>query len=254
MAPKKTCKSSGNTARRLPLKATKPTSKAASGGFAANTRAGDPQPLSSRTKALEKARRVSSAKARERASKKSAGTWAQRSEDLSKKAVEDFEEANPEYFPFLASLIRNGMLEEEFRAAAERKKGALQEPDVGVVCFSEGAQKWKHMRVSAAKTLLVKLLGRSDVKTWFEGPDKLPAANALKGLRFLAGVQENTLVPSGHPQGNRLNVLLWLLRKRINKIGWKVEPASLTRENFGVLTDWFVFSFPGRPPTAATRT
>lgn len=105
-------------------------------------------------------------------------------------------EDRPHLVSFVASCMRNGMLESDFTAQQNAiPKGVLRQ--LGDQVFTEGAKTWKQLKPAKAVAILDDHFQDLPIKEWFSGDDGLPKSIAVKACIFEQGVHRNTAVPTG---------------------------------------------------------
>lgn len=220
--------------RRVALK---PTSKAQAGG-AVRPPPKDATLELARRKGLQKAKETNRVKSVAKRTDTHAGTWAQRNDDLDKQFVLSWLDGKTEFYGFLAGMIRNGILEQEQAAHMNRKTQRASIGKVGILVFTEGATKWKNLKVQGAIQILAGLYPTLDVPSWFRGDCRLEGTVAVKAVKFLCGVQDNTLVPHGHAMGANLGPISGLIGERIVAIGSKVKQDP-SKDTLDEDTNWW---------------
>lgn len=227
-------KAKASVGKRVALK---PTSKSQAGG-AVKPPPKDATLELAKKKGLEKAKETNRVKSVAKRTETHAGTWAQRNDDLDKQFVLGWLDGRPQFYGFLAGMIRNGILEQEQAAHMNRKTQQASIGKVGMLVFTEGATKWKNLKVNGAIQILAGLYPALDVPSWFRGDCRLEGTLALKAVKFLCGVQDNTLVPHGHAMGANLGPLSGLIGERIGAIGNKVKGGT-SKDTLDEDTDWW---------------
>lgn len=173
------------------------------------------------------------------AKKASAGatSLAQASTNLDRDFVINWLDDRKFMIPFVANLMRNGLLEKNYLASLQ--DGQIAGVDPGKRVFSEGASKFGSIKGSICVELLSELIGQH-VVDWFKGESKLSLEVAVKAVLFMLGVDKGTAIPKGHKLAAFYKPLLWLFKRRVEEIGGKL--SDVTKGNLDAETDWFVLS------------
>jgi hypothetical protein len=146
--------------------------------------------------------------------------------DDEKDYITQYVDDNKFMISFIASVMRNGQLKQEYMKSLSGVDESKAVAFAGVRCFGEGSTKWRQFRASAAPSFLATLLNRPEIATWFKGDFKLPLSVAVKAIYFLLGVLDIPDAPTGHPLWHFSTPLLWLCGTRIVLLGNKLLDTS----------------------------
>ena len=171
---------------------------------------------------------------------KNSGNMSMLAQNLEMGEIMSWVESKPQLQSWLASIMRNGILEADYNTMLTGKTTQVATSRAGTVVIPEKAATWGKMRVEGAKALLTKMLEDESVPSWFQGDDKLPSDMAKLAVQKIVGVRDKTPAPQGHPQGNHLMPLLWLAKEK-KLVGGKVSEywKNSTKESLQERIEWF---------------
>jgi hypothetical protein len=159
---------------------------------------------------------------------------------LDKKYINDWLDERPFIVSYLASMLRNGLVEKSFNGEGIKTSQSV----VGPRMVPVGSTRFRSIRGTVAVTFLATLFSE-DLRGWFKGETKIPLELAQKALFKALGVTESTPLPCGHAHEAFFKPMEWIFKKRLKDIGNQSTLDRVTKENIDDECDWFQLSANG---------
>ena len=200
--------------------------------------------LQKRKAAQTKALETRAKSARAKGAKKAASAMSSHALGLDRASVEKWMDDNKHMITHLASMCRNGLIQQDYHNSRGCLVPAVLSARLGKRIFTDGGKTWKALKPKVgAVDLLATVLGK-DVADWLTGENPLSHSVAVKAVLFMIGVIRPTPLPTGHDHGDFFGPVAWLVEKRLRNIGNKIH-GSVTKEQLDMATDWWVLKTGG---------